>query len=50
MVAHSVEGGGGTSCTPLKYFEKFGHKNAIKYQKEDPPRFPHNPKYPLKRI
>ncbi len=43
------EGGeeGGTSCTPSKDFEKFGHKTAIKHGKRDPPRFSHNP---LKRI
>jgi hypothetical protein len=39
------EGGGGdTSCTLLKHFEKFGHKNAINKEKK-PPRFSHNPKY-----
>jgi hypothetical protein len=28
---------GGTSCTPSKDFEKFGHKNAIKHEKREPP-------------
>ncbi len=30
-------GGGGISCTPLKDFETFGHKNAIKYINRGPP-------------
>jgi len=41
-------GRGGTSCNPSKDFEKFGHKNSIKHEKEDPPRYSHNPMYPLK--
>jgi hypothetical protein len=28
---------GGTSCTPSKDFEKFGHKNAIKHENRGPP-------------
>ncbi len=37
-------GGGSTSCTPYKDFEKLPHKNAIK---TTPPHwFYHNPKYP----
>jgi hypothetical protein len=43
-------GGGGTSCTPSKDFEKLGHKNAIKHENRGPPRFSHNPKYPLKKF
>jgi hypothetical protein len=42
--------GGGTSCTPSKYFEKLDHKNAIKHENRGPPpRFSHNPKYPLQK-
>ncbi len=40
----------GTSCTPSKDFEKFGHYNAIKHENRGTHRFSHNPKYPLKRI
>jgi hypothetical protein len=36
-------GGGGTSCTPSKDFEKFGHKYEIKHENRGPPRFSHNP-------
>jgi hypothetical protein len=49
-------GGGGTSCTPYKDFEKLPHKNAIKTtppplifsQPQVPPskEFAKNPKYP----
>jgi hypothetical protein len=39
-------GGGGTSCTPSKDFEKFGHKMQWNTKIEDPLIFPHNPKYP----
>jgi hypothetical protein len=41
---------GGNSITPLKDFEKLGHKSAIKHKNMRPPRFSHNPMYPLKRI
>ncbi len=44
-------GGGGTSCTPSKDFEKFGHKNAIKHEKRTPlPGFSHNPGTPSKEF
>ena len=49
--AHGGGGVRGTSCTPSKDFEKLDHKNAIKHgNREPPPRFSHNPKYPLKRV
>jgi hypothetical protein len=37
---------GGTSCTPSKDFEKFGHKIATKHENRGPPRFSHKPQYP----
>jgi hypothetical protein len=41
---------GGTSCTPLKGFEKLDHKNAIKHKNSrPPPRFSLNPKYPSQK-
>ncbi len=44
-------GEGGTSCTPSKDFEKLLHRNTIKHENRGPPpRFFHNPMYPLKRI
>jgi hypothetical protein len=42
------EGEGGISCTLTKVVEKFGHKNPIKHENEEPPRFSHNTS--LKRI
>jgi hypothetical protein len=46
IVAYKREGGGGTSCTPSKDFEKLYHKNAIKHGNSGPPpRFSHNPMY-----
>ncbi len=32
-------GGGGISCTPSKDFEKFGHKNVLKLEIEEPLNF-----------
>jgi hypothetical protein len=31
------EGGGGTSCTPSKEFQKLDHNNAIKHENRGPP-------------
>ncbi len=43
-------GGGGTSCTPSKEFEKLDHKNAIKHEDIGPPHiFSHNPNYPSQK-
>jgi hypothetical protein len=41
-------GGGGTSFTPSIDFKKCN--KSIKHENREPPRFSHNPKYPLKRI
>ncbi len=32
-------GGGGISCTPSKDFKKFGHKNVLKLEIEEPLNF-----------
>jgi hypothetical protein len=41
---------GGISRTPLKDFNKLGHKNAVIHKNMRFPGFFHNPMYPLKRI
>ncbi len=41
--------GGDTSCTPSIDFKKIRSQNAIKHAKRNPPRFSHNPKYPLSK-
>jgi hypothetical protein len=45
---------GSPSCTPSKDFQKYGHKIAMKHEKEappaPPPRLSFNPKYSLKII
>jgi hypothetical protein len=45
-----TKGGGEHLMYPLIRIKKFGHKNAIENKNRRPPRFSHNPKYPLKRI
>jgi hypothetical protein len=49
--AHRGGGEGAPHVPPSKDFEKLKHKNAIKHVNRGlPPRFSHNPMYPLKRI
>jgi hypothetical protein len=40
---------GGSSFMPLKAFETFPHKNAIKHVTRGPPRFSQKPKYPTQK-
>jgi hypothetical protein len=39
-------GEGGTLCTPSKYFEKLGHKNATKHKNMRPPSISSQPHVP----
>jgi len=51
MHTGGVGGRMGHLTSPLKRLQKSDHNNAIKNKNRGPPpRFSHNPKYPLKRI
>ncbi len=40
------ERGAGTSRTPWKDFEQFGHKSEMKHENKGPPKFSNNLKHP----
>jgi hypothetical protein len=49
MRMHTKGGGGGTSCTHSKDFEKLNHKNVINMKIEDPSGFSHSLNYPAQK-